>query len=242
MTSGRGLTGSAEAVCGLSAAYPQAMKPRYNEDGRGSLDEEKRKASSCVRCTTVTKAGYIPLVAGRIHVVYGRGRPDADLMFIGEAPGEQEDIQGEPFVGDAGKALVKRLLENHVPPEDVYITNTVKCRPTKEEKDRPPSNRPPCEDEIEACRDWLDAQVRLVNPKLVVPLGVPATSRVLGRKVLMRSVHGKPEVISDAVGSRSVWNGRTIIPTYHPTGTRSSQEWQAFLSDFEVIGDAYRGL
>ncbi len=203
-----------------------------------SLDEAKREASECIRCTSVPNVAFIPLVKGGTQVVYGVGRRNAKLMFIGEAPGEHEDEQGEPFVGPAGRLLNTTLCEIGVPRGEVYITNVVKCRPTKVVKGRPPSNRPPSTDEIEACADWLNEQVRLVNPKLIVSLGVPATSRVLGRKVLMREMHG--EVVP---GQGSVWKDHTIIPTYHPTGIRgNTQRMEAFRKDFETIRDVYRRL
>jgi uracil-DNA glycosylase family 4 len=209
-----------------------------------SLDDAKREVSECTRCTSVSNVTLIPLVKGRTQVVYGIGPPTAELMFIGEAPGKDEDEKGEPFVGNdvgqAGRVLNERLDQIGVPRGKVYITNVVKCRPTKVVEGRPPSNRPPSTDEIEACADWLDEQVRLVNPKLIVPLGVRATSRVLGRKVLMREVHG--ELVP---GQESVWRDRTItiIPTYHPTGIRgNTQRMQAFSRDLETIRDVYRRL
>lgn len=207
-----------------------------------SLDEAKREASECTRCTSVSNAALIPLVEGRTQVVYGVGPPDAVLMFIGEAPGKDEDEKGEPFVGknvgQAGRVLDERLDEIGVSRGEVYITNIVKCRPTKVVKGRPPSNRPPRGDEIEACAPWLDEQVRRVNPKLIVPLGVRATSAILDGKVLMRKLHG--EVVH---GERSVWKGRTIIPTYHPAGIRgNTRRMEAFRKDFETIRDVYRRL
>ena len=96
---------------------------------RGSLDEAAREASTCTWC---------PLAQSRTQVVYGVGHPDADLMFIGEAPGEQEDQQGEPFVGDAGQLLNKMLCEIRIRREDVYIANVSKCRPQKNQKNRHP--------------------------------------------------------------------------------------------------------
>lgn len=185
-----------------------------------SLDEAAREASTCTLC---------PLEKGRTQVVYGVGHPNADLMFIGEGPGKHEDQQGEPFVGKAGRVLDERLEEIGVPRGEVYITNVVKCRPTKGVKCRPPSNRPPRTAEIAACAPWLDEQVGLIDPKLIVPLGVFATRRILERKVLIWDVHGQ----------RSEPNGRTIIPTFHPAAILrsgpNSQMMQAFREDFATI-------
>ena len=186
----------------------------------------------------------ISLVDGRKQVVYGAGPPDADLMFVGEAPGEDEDEKGEPFVGSdpgqAGRILNERLREIRLPRGEVYITNIVKCRPTEVVEGGPAANRPAELEEVDACANWLDEEVRLVQPKLIVPLGVPATGRVLGRSVFMKDVHGK--LMS---GQESVWKDPRlrIIPTYHPTGIHGiAERWQAFVDDFEKIRDVYRRL
>jgi len=208
-----------------------------------SLNDAKSQALECTRCTSVSKVALIPLVKGRTQVVYGIGPPSADLMFIGEAPGKDEDEQGEPFVGDrpgqAGRLLNERLGEIGVSRREVYITNTVKCRPTREVEGNEPENRHPEPNEIEACSDWLDEEVKLVQPKLIVPLGVPATERILGPPVVMEKIHGQL-----VPGQDSVWKDHTItiIPTYHPTGARSGAQRQAFLADFEIIRDVYRRL
>jgi len=188
-----------------------------------SLDEAAREASTCTRCPT--------LAQGRTKVVYGVGHPNADLMFIGEGPGKHEDQQGEPFVGDAGQLLNTMLCEIGIRREEVYITNVVKCRPTKVVKSRPPSNRRPYAGEIEACAPWLAEQVGLIDPKLIVPLGNVATRTILGdRKVAIGLVHGQ----------RFVWKGRTVIPTYHPahilySGGHKSPKMKALREDFATI-------
>lgn len=207
-----------------------------------SLDDAKREASKCTRCTSVSNVSWIPLVKGRTQVVYGVGPPNAVLMVIGEAPGKDEDEKGEPFIGkgasQAGKILDEWLDEIGAPRGEIYITNIVMCRPTKVVKGSPPSNRHPGSHEIEACAPWLEEQVRLVNPKLIVPLGVPATSAILSEKVLMREVHGE-----ERLGREGVWKGRTIIPTFHPAGIRgNTQRMLAFRKDFETIRDVYRRL
>lgn len=211
-----------------------------------ALAAAKAEALRCSRCKWISSrpsapnVALIPLVYGRTQVVYGDGCPTADLMFVGEAPGEDEDKKGEPFVGEcpgqAGAILNDQLQRICVPRRDVYVTNLVKSRPIKVVNGRC-RNRSPVRHEIEACTHWLEEEVRLVNPKLVVPLGVLAASAILGREVVMKGVHG--EVLC---GDRSVWEGRTIIPTYHPTGARTSEQRQAFRGDFDTIRKAYRGL
>jgi uracil-DNA glycosylase len=174
------------------------------------------EASVCVKCR---------LAQGRTQVVYGVGDPDADLMFIGEGPGYHEDKQGEPFVGAAGQLLNRMLAEIDTRREDVYIANVVKCRP--------PGNRDPLPDEIEACSPWLAEQVDLIDPHIVVTLGNFATRYILDR----------PASISRVRGQRFIWRGRTVIPTFHPAavlhgGGDASNQMQALREDFRTIRDA----
>jgi DNA polymerase len=163
-------------------------------------------------------------------------------MFIGEAPGEAEDQLGEPFIGkgpnQAGTILNERLTKIGLRRTDVYITNVVLCRPTEIKNGRPPSNRPPSGAELTACASWLNEQVIRVNPSLVVPLGVPAACKVLGREVTMAEVRGK--VLE---GEGDVWRDRLVIATYHPTGIRGNPQRKAeFEEDFDRIRDVLATL
>ncbi len=178
-----------------------------------TLQEAALEASTCTRCR---------LAKGRTQVVYGTGSSDADLMFIGEGPGYYEDKQGEPFVGAAGQLLNRMLEEIGVRREDVRITNTVLCRP--------PGNRDPLPDELDACAPWLEEQIRLVDPRVIVTLGNFATRTVLGRAVSISRVRGQ----------RFPWQGRTVIPTFHPAailhgGGESSSQMTALRADFQEI-------
>ena len=178
-----------------------------------TLEEAALEASTCPRCR---------LARGRTQVVYGVGNPDADLMFIGEAPGYHEDKQGEPFVGAAGQLLNRLLAEIEIPREDVYISNVVLCRP--------PGNRDPLPDEIEACRPWLTERIEIVDPAVIVTLGNWATRNILDR----------PVSISRVRGQRFAWQGRTVIPTFHPAailhgGGESSNQMTALRADFQEI-------
>src|SRR5215471_21315916 len=119
-----------------------------------TLIELERVALGCTKC---------PLAATRTQVVFGVGRPDADLMFVGEGPGEQEDLKGEPFVGRGGQLLTQLIEGIGLTRDAVYIANVVKCRP--------PGNRDPQPDEIAACRSYLERQVTLIRPRLIVALG-----------------------------------------------------------------------
>lgn len=153
-------------------------------------DDLVARALSCTRCR---------LAEGRTTVVFGVGNPQADLMFIGEAPGADEDRAGEPFVGRAGQ-LLNQLIEGiGMRREDVYIANTVKCRP--------PGNRDPLPDEIESCRPYLQAQIAHVRPKVVVTLGNFASKLLLGTKEGITKIRGREYPFGE---------GAVLIPTLHP--------------------------
>jgi uracil-DNA glycosylase family 4 len=155
----------------------------------GELERLAAEAATCTRCR---------LHETRTQVVFGQGSPDADLMFVGEAPGYHEDKQGRPFVGPSGQLLNRLLAGIGLRREDVYICNVLKSRP--------PRNRDPQPDEIAACRYWLDAQVRLVDPKVVVTLGNFAA------KTLLDTATG----ITRLRGRAYPFQGRVLLPTFHP--------------------------
>ena len=149
--------------------------------------------AGCTRCR---------LAEGRTQVVFGSGDPNADLMFVGEAPGFHEDKQGVPFVGQAGK-LLERLLEGiGLSRSDVYIANVLKCRP--------PGNRDPQQDEIEACEPHLFRQIELIEPRVVATLGNFATKLLSGRPLGITRVHGQEQEVT--LGARRV----LLYPIYHP--------------------------
>jgi uracil-DNA glycosylase len=180
------------------------------------LEELAREASTCTRCR---------LSAGRTQVVFADGNPDANLMFIGEAPGYHEDVQGLPFVGAAGQLLNRLLGEIDLRREDVRITNVVLCRP--------PGNRDPMPDEIEACKPYLQEHVELVDPQVVCTLGNFATRVILER----------PVAISKVRGERHAWQGRMVIPTFHPAavlrgGGDASRAMAQIREDFATIRQA----
>jgi uracil-DNA glycosylase family 4 len=151
------------------------------------------EVAACTRCR---------LAEGRTQVVFGVGDPNADLMFVGEAPGFHEDKQGFPFVGQAGKLLDKLLGGIGLTREDVYIANVLKCRP--------PGNRDPQQDEIEACEGHLFRQVALIEPKVVATLGNFATKLLSGKQLGITRVHGQEQEVT--LGGRSV----LLYPIYHP--------------------------
>ena len=139
-----------------------------------AMDKLQRECLSCQDC---------PLSQGRHNVVFGVGDPESELMFIGEGPGEQEDLQGEPFVGPAGKLLDDMLEMIDLDRSRVYIANIVKCRP--------PQNRDPLQEEQEACMDWLRNQTALLRPKIIVCLGRIAAMRIIKPDFKITREHGQ---------------------------------------------------
>jgi len=164
----------------------------------------------------------------RINAVPGEGPENAEVMFIGEAPGANEDRQGRPFVGAAGQLLTELLQKAGLSRDEVYITNVVKCRP--------PGNRDPRPDEIAACSPYLDAQIRVIKPKIIVTLGRHSTKYLLGKGGINVSgitrVRGKTFKIE--IGGIPV----TVVPTYHPAAALYNPRLRTVLEkDFiELIG------
>jgi DNA polymerase len=152
-----------------------------------------QEARVCVTC---------PLHETRTNVVFGSGNADAELMFIGEAPGANEDLQGLPFVGQAGKLLEKLLGEIGLERGDVFVANTLKCRP--------PGNRDPHPHELEACQHYLYSQLELIQPTVVCTLGNFATKLLRGEPTGISKIHGQAEVRT--LGPRAV----RLYPLYHP--------------------------
>lgn len=179
-----------------------------------TLADVAREASTCTRCKLAE--------LGRTQVVFGVGSPAADLMLIGEAPGFHEDKQGEPFVGAAGQLLNRLLGGIGLAREDVYIANVLKSRP--------PGNRDPEPDEIEACTPWLVEQISLIQPRLIVTLGNFAT------KYVLQTTQG----ITRTRGQVYPWHGRAVIPTFHPAavlhgGGEKSRQFQDMVEDFALV-------
>jgi DNA polymerase len=160
------------------------------------LAELREVALACTRCG---------LASGRTQVVWGVGDPAADLMFVGEGPGRDEDLAGEPFVGRSGKLLDRLMAEElGIDRTGCYIANVVLCRP--------PQNRDPKPDEVAACRPWLDAKLDLIDPSVVVTLGNFAT------KLLLETTEG----ITRLRGKAYPFRGGHVVPTYHPSAALRS--------------------
>jgi len=153
----------------------------------------------------------------RTQAVPGEGPEDARIMFIGEAPGFNEDRTGRPFVGAAGKFLDQLLKLAGLSRDQVYIGNVIKCRP--------PNNRDPQPDEIEACRKWLDQQIALIKPEVIVTLGRHSMNRFIPGASISR-IHGEPRVV----------DGLTIVPMFHPAAALHQERYRSLImADFERL-------
>jgi DNA polymerase len=168
----------------VAAASPAAVPPV-----RESLEDIRADLGDCRRCG---------LAGGRTNLVYGVGNPRARLVFVGEGPGRDEDLQGEPFVGEAGKLLTKIIEAMGLQRGDVYICNVIKCRP--------PQNRDPLPPEVEACSSFMLRQVKAINPVVIVALGKFAAQTLLATKT----------PISRLRGSFHDFHGIPLMPTFHP--------------------------
>jgi DNA polymerase len=159
-------------------------------------EDLERDALACVKCPLAT--------AGRSQVVFGAGSRDADLVFVGEGPGAEEDKQGIPFVGRAGQLLTRLIEDIGMTRDDVYIANVVKCRP--------PGNRDPLPEEITSCRPFLESQLQLLAPKVIVTLGNFSTKLLLETKEGITKLRGKQfdYELPGGVGTA------TLVPTLHP--------------------------
>lgn len=173
---------------------------------------------------TIANCKLCRLHEGRTQVVFGVGNPDADLMFVGEAPGHDEDVQGEPFVGRAGQLLTKIIEAMGFRRSDVYIGNVNKCRP--------PNNRAPLPDEMDACRPFLLRQIDIIQPKVLCLLGATAVRGLLQSK----------ESITRIRGQFIRWRGILVMPTFHPAYLlRNPAEKRAVWEDVQKVRDVVLG-
>ncbi len=171
----------------------EGLNPSGDTDGQKKeklLKSLREEIGECTRCR---------LSERRTNIVFGEGNPDAGLMFVGEAPGEEEDIQGRPFVGRAGELLTRLITKMGFKREDVYIANVVKCRP--------PGNRKPLQDEIETCIPFLRKQIEVISPKVIIALGDVATRALIPDAKNISRMRG-----------RSYRQGKIhVVPTFHPS-------------------------
>ncbi len=184
----------------VSAAATAKSVEEPIDDSLPPLEKVRLKAERCSACR---------LAAKRTKMVFGEGNPNADIMFIGEGPGEDEDLSGRPFVGKAGQLLTK-IIENgmKIPREQVYIANVVKCRP--------PANRDPMPDEAQCCIGFLKEQIKIVNPKVLILLG----------KVAMKNLLGIESSMSKAREATYEYEGIKVFVTYHPSALLRNEAYK----------------
>jgi uracil-DNA glycosylase len=180
-----------------------------------SLKALREEIGDCRRCK---------LAAGRKNIVFGEGNPDARLMFVGEGPGREEDLQARPFVGDAGTLLTRLIEKMGFKREEVYIANIVKCRP--------PMNRDPERDEIESCRGFVERQIEIISPTVIISLGRISSQTLLGNATLkMTAVRGH---FFD-------YRGIPLMPTFHPAYLlRNPKDKWLTWSDAQMVLDKLR--
>ena len=180
------------------------------------LKDIREEIGDCTRCK---------LHAGRTNLVFGVGNPKADLMFVGEAPGRDEDLKGEPFVGRAGQLLTKIIEAIDLTRDDVYIANVIKCRP--------PQNRNPEPDEVETCEPFLFSQIDAIQPRVIVALGAFAV------RTLLRD---DKTPISKLRGQQYSYRGTTLIPTFHPAYLLRSPDKKRYVwEDMKQVRAILRG-
>ncbi len=171
----------------------------------------KKEYSNCKKC---------PGLCERMQVVFGSGNQNADVLFIGEAPGANEDKKGIPFCGMSGKILGELLATIGLSREDIFITNTILCRP--------PKNRNPKKEEVDNCKDRLDKLISIMKPKVIVTIGNFATDRIIGMKEI-KKIRGK----------MFEFQGIKVVPVVHPAAFlysgRNPGEWERMKKDFQVI-------
>jgi len=187
-------SGDPSLLCPSAADVPPELSPPEKAQALRQLAQQE--VANCRRCL---------LAGNRTHVVFGEGNPDADLVFIGEGPGQDEDRTGRPFVGRAGELLNRMIHAMGLRRDQVYIANMVKCRP--------PDNRPPAPEEVQACWSFLLRQLEIIRPKVIVTLGNPSTQGLLRTSEGITKVRGlwrKLPAISPAM------EGIDVMPTFHP--------------------------
>ena len=199
---------------GFEDAYRPQAPPAGRESGGGRFERLEAVAAEARACTACR------LCEKRQKVVFGDGDADAELMFVGEGPGAHEDRQGLPFVGPAGQLLTRIIQAIELRREDVYITNVVKCRP--------PNNRDPQPDETAACRSFLERQVELIAPRVIVALGRVAAQQLLETRESLGRLRGRWHDVG----------GVPVRVTYHPAALlRDSSYKRATWEDMQIVRD-----
>jgi DNA polymerase len=223
VTASTSLSKPAELSLVLPGVNAPASAPLDPKEKSAAFAELQKRALVCVKCPH--------LAASRKTVVFGVGSIDAQLMFVGEAPGADEDEQGEPFVGRAGQLLTKIIQATGLSRADVYIANILKCRP--DTPGQSAGNRKPTPDEMATCIPYLHEQIDLIRPKVIVALGATAVDGLLGKTVGITKLRGNWQT----------YRGTPLMPTYHPAYLLRNQAmsekrkvWEDMLAVMEKLG------
>ena len=202
---------------------PAALPPLDPQAKAAAFAELRERALACIKCPN--------LASSRKNVVFGVGNPDAQLMFVGEAPGADEDQQGEPFVGKAGQLLTKIIQATGLQRSDVYIANILKCRP--DTPGQSAGNRKPTPEEMKTCIPYLHEQIDLIRPKVIIALGGTAVEGLLGKTIGITKLRGNWQA----------YRGIPMMPTYHPAYLLRNQAisekrrvWEDMLQVMEKLG------
>lgn len=192
--------------------YLEQMMKRPSSDNTSSLQQMYQEIKNCQRC---------PLYKTRTNLVFGEGNPNATLLFVGEAPGKYEDLQGKPFIGAAGKILRESLRDVGIGEKKIYIANILKCRP--------PGNRDPNPEEISACLLHLEKQIQIIQPKIICSLGKFSSQILLNTTQGITYLRGQEFILKNKI---------TLIPAYHPAACIYKPAWKKqFLMDLEKVKD-----
>jgi DNA polymerase len=220
--SGKNITPVQPEVPAGASAQPAIRNPQSTTDKAAAFAALRERALACVKCPH--------LASSRKNVVFGVGNIDAELMFVGEAPGADEDAQGEPFVGKAGELLTKIITATGLKRSDIYIANILKCRPDTPGQSY--GNRKPTPEEMQTCIPFLHEQIDLIQPKVLVALGGTAVEGLLGKSGIMK-----------LRGQWQTYRGIPLMPTYHPAYLLRNQAlaekrrvWEDMLAVMEKLG------
>ena len=207
----------------ITSQPPKAVPGAQEGAKAAAFADLRRRALECVKCSA--------LAAARRNVVFGVGNIDAELMFVGEAPGADEDAQGEPFVGRAGQLLTRIIQAMGLTRESVYIGNILKCRP--DTPGQSAGNRKPTPEEMQTCIPFLHEQIDLIRPKVIVALGATAVEGLLGKTIGITKLRG----------NWRTYRGTPLMPTYHPAYLLRNQApsekrrvWEDMLQVMEKLG------
>jgi uracil-DNA glycosylase len=201
-------------------------------DKQNQMEELRQEALTCSGC---------PNLQTRLRVVFGEGNVDAQVMFVGQGPGAVEEQTGRPFVGPAGALLDRALAEVGLRRDMVWLTNVIKCRAVKHEKGRL-MDRAPSAAELKACRPWLERELAIVQPKLVVCVGVPAAHALIDRKLKLSEEHGRFREGPGGIRLVAVFHPAYVLRLRSVDVAAYERTWRALVDDLKEVAAALKGM